>query len=70
MVYKDMTFREAMKQEDAEKWIEGVIKEFDSLVKLNAFVEAALPKGREPIGCHWIMHRKTDRRHRPQTSTH
>lgn len=47
------SFKQAMKSDENEDWMEAMIKEIDSLIDKDVFELVPLPKGKRAIGCRW-----------------
>ncbi|KAG8983720.1 hypothetical protein FRB90_005811, partial [Tulasnella sp. 427] len=52
------TLGQALKLDDADEWQQAAQEEFDQLQKQGAWKLVDLPKGREAIGCRWVMTKK------------
>lgn len=54
-------FHEAMKQPDADLWMEAIQTELDSLLENETWEEvASLPEGRKEVGSRWVFALKRD----------
>ena len=56
------SYKEAMKRDDGDKWMDAAKEEYDSLIENKTWSLVPLPKGRNPISCRWIFRikRKAD----------
>lgn len=55
----DLTnFKEAMSSNDADKWIEAMNEELDSIKKNDVWELTDLPNQRKAIGCKWVLRTK------------
>ena len=54
------TYQQAMKSEDADKWMKALKDEMNSLDENSTWTLVDLPAGRNVIGCRWVLKIKTD----------
>jgi hypothetical protein len=53
-----MNFKEAMNSKDANKWIEAINDEIDSIRTNNVWELTDLPSQKKAIGCKWVLRNK------------
>lgn len=54
------SYSQAMKSEDAPKWMSAMKEEIDAIYGLGTFELVPLPPGRKAIGCKWVFRIKRD----------
>ncbi|BET01095.1 Reverse transcriptase (RNA-dependent DNA polymerase) [Nesidiocoris tenuis] len=54
------TYKEAMKSENREKWIEAMNSEMNSLTQMKTWSLENLPAGKKAISCKWVFKVKTN----------
>jgi len=55
-----LSYREALKSEDSDKWLTAMKEEYDSLINQNTWEMAQLPENRRAIQCKWVFKKKYD----------
>ncbi|KAG8498489.1 hypothetical protein CXB51_004896 [Gossypium anomalum] len=54
------TYQEAVASPDSEKWLEAMRSEMDSIYENQVWTLVDPPEGVKPIGCKWVLKKKTD----------
>ncbi|KAL4376280.1 hypothetical protein GQ457_02G023460 [Hibiscus cannabinus] len=54
------TYQEALASPDSEKWLEAIRSEMDSMSENQVWTLVEPPEGIIPIGCKWVIKKKTD----------
>lgn len=55
-----VTFKQAIKDSDRERWLVAMEEEMESLYKNKTWEVVPLPEGKTTIGCKWVYKRKAD----------
>ena len=55
-----ITFKQAIKDSDRERWLVAMEEEMESLYKNKTWEVVPLPEGKTAIGCKWVYKRKAD----------
>ena len=55
-----MTYDEAIKGSDSEKWLDAMRSEMESMYTNKVWTLVDPPDGVKPIGCKWVFKKKTD----------
>ncbi len=54
------TYKEAMMDEDSDKWLEAMKSEIASMYENKVWTLVDVPEGVRPIDCKWVFKKKTD----------
>ncbi|KAK8978738.1 hypothetical protein V6N11_001744 [Hibiscus sabdariffa] len=54
------TYQEAVSSPDSDKWLEAMRSEMDSMSDNQVWTLVEPPEGIKPIGCKWVLKKKTD----------
>ena len=60
MDYTPNTYKQAMKCDDRDKWLEAIVKELKSQQENGTWIEVAKQDGMNVIGCKWVFKIKRD----------